>query len=92
MRKIIIPLLTFLIVGSMLAACTNKPAGDTTQHVLRIASGYGYGMDEDYFRAQFTELFELANENIKIEIIPTQDFSMNGRYSNSIDPRLRLKS
>jgi multiple sugar transport system substrate-binding protein len=82
MRHIMITLLTLFIVVSMLAACTNKTAVDTTEHVLRIASGYG--MDEDYFRQQYTELFELANENIKVEIIPTQDISMNGRYSSAV--------
>ncbi|WP_162463349.1 ABC transporter substrate-binding protein [Paenibacillus psychroresistens] len=86
MKKTTITLLTLLIVGSMLAACTNKPAANTTEHILRIASGYG--MDEEYFREQYTELFELANENIKVEIIPTMDYSNTGRYSNgtSNDP------
>src|SRR4051794_4987410 len=73
MRKIMITLLTLVIVGSMLAACTKKPTGVASERVLRIASGSG--MDEDYFREQYTELFELANENIKVEIIPTQDYS-----------------
>lgn len=32
----------------------------------------GFG-DDEYFRQQFTEIFEFANPNIKIEMIPTMD-------------------
>jgi multiple sugar transport system substrate-binding protein len=90
MRRIMITLLALIMVGSMLAACTKKSSSDNTQHVLRIASSYG--IDEEYFRQQYTELFEFANENIKIEIIPTQDQGMKygygGGYSSSetVDP------
>ncbi|MEX2460839.1 MAG: extracellular solute-binding protein [Paenibacillaceae bacterium] len=88
MKRIMITLLTLVMVGSMLAACTKKATNSNTQHVLRIASSYGF--DEEYFRQQYTELFEFANENIKIEIIPTQDEGMKygyGRgYSSTEDP------
>jgi multiple sugar transport system substrate-binding protein len=88
MRRIMITLLALIMVGSMLAACTKKSSTDKTQHVLRIASSYGF--DEEYFRQQYTELFEFANENIKIEIIPTQDqgmrYGFGGGYSSSEDP------
>jgi multiple sugar transport system substrate-binding protein len=90
MKRIMITLLSLIMVGSMLAACTKKSTTGKTEHVLRIASSYG--MDEEYFRQQYTELFEFANENIKIEIIPTQDEGMRygygGGYSSSeeVDP------
>jgi multiple sugar transport system substrate-binding protein len=86
MRRIMITLLTLVLVGSMLAACTKKSTTNNTEHVLRIASSYGF--DEEYFRQQYTELFEFANENIKIEIIPTQDEGnrYGGGYSSSEDP------
>lgn len=81
MKKIMVFMLSFVIVGGMLAACTKKVSNtNTTERVLRIASSYG--MDDDYFRQQYTELFQFANENIKIEVIPTQDF---GGYSNQED-------
>ncbi|QGQ99441.1 extracellular solute-binding protein [Paenibacillus psychroresistens] len=90
MRKISITLLALIMVGSMLAACTKKGSNTKTEHVLRIASSYG--MDEEYFRQQYTELFEFANDNIKIEIIPTQDegnrYGYGGGYSSDeeVDP------
>jgi multiple sugar transport system substrate-binding protein len=84
MRKMLVLMLSFVIVGTMLAACTKKGATDNTEHVLRIASSYGF--DEEYFRQQYTELFEFANEKIKIEIIPTQDMANRyGGYSSSED-------
>jgi multiple sugar transport system substrate-binding protein len=88
MRRISITLLALIMVGSMLAACTKKSTSGKTQHVLRIASSYG--MDEEYFRQQYTELFEFTNDNIKIEIIPTQDegarYGYGGGYSSSEAP------
>jgi multiple sugar transport system substrate-binding protein len=91
MRKTMITMLTLVMVGSMLAACTKKSSSTTTERVLRIASSYGF--DEESFRQQYTELFEFANEKIKVEIIPTQD--MNNQYggygggmamSEAVDP------
>lgn len=61
----------------MLAACTIKSASnDKSQHVLRIATSMGYNPEDDYFRQRFTELFEFANPNIKLEFIPTTDPNM----------------
>jgi multiple sugar transport system substrate-binding protein len=53
----------------ILAAC-NKGSGadDKTERVLRIATQY-YGEEDEYFRQQFTEIFEYNNPNIKIEIV-----------------------
>ncbi|WP_248926554.1 ABC transporter substrate-binding protein [Paenibacillus hamazuiensis] len=58
----------------LLAACS-KGQGNTdtkTERVLRIATSMGFG-DDDYFRQQFTEVFEFANPNIKIEMVQTMD-------------------
>ncbi|QGQ99155.1 extracellular solute-binding protein [Paenibacillus psychroresistens] len=71
MKKMVITLLSLTIAGSMLAACTNKAESDTTEQVLRIASAFGN--DEDFIREQYTQLFELANENIKVEVITTEN-------------------
>jgi len=66
---------------SALAACTPKEAQtDNTERVLRIATLQGYGADDEWFRQQFTELYEFANPNVKIEIIPAVDHNMY-RYS-----------
>ncbi|HZG78749.1 MAG TPA: extracellular solute-binding protein [Paenibacillus sp.] len=62
---------------SALAACSPKEAQtDDTERVLRIATLQGFGSDDQWFRQQFTELFEFANPNVKIEIIPAVDNSM----------------
>ncbi|MBP1992759.1 ABC transporter substrate-binding protein [Paenibacillus eucommiae] len=69
--------LTLVMVVPLAVACTktNKP-DDQTERVLKIATSFGYGGDDEYFRQQFTEVFEFANPNIKIEFIPTMDDSM----------------
>lgn len=53
----------------ILAACNSgSGADDKTERVLRIATQY-YGEEDEYFRQQFTEIFEYNNPNIKIEIV-----------------------
>ncbi|OXM85961.1 ABC transporter substrate-binding protein [Paenibacillus rigui] len=79
----------------VLAACSQTASNDSkTERVLRVATSFGYG-DDEYFRQQFTEIFEFANPNIKIEIIPTLDDSMRyGRMDpnkKQIDPMDKLK-
>lgn len=70
---------------SALAACSpfgnNQPADNQTQRVLRIGTMYGYG-DDSYLRQQFTELFEFANPNITIEIVPAVTYN----YYGGMDP------
>lgn len=78
-----------------LAACTKTKGADSkTERVLRVATSFGYG-DDEYFRQQFTEIFEFANPNIKIEIIPTMDDSYRyGRMDPNkkpVDPMDKLK-
>ncbi|GAA3404105.1 extracellular solute-binding protein [Paenibacillus hodogayensis] len=67
----------------VLAAC-NKGSGDNdkTERVLRIATQY-YGEEDEYFRQQFTEIFEYNNPNIKIEIVSAMD---PGRYRYGNNP------
>lgn len=74
-----------LAVGMMtpvLSACSKSEGADDakTERVLRIATSMGYG-DDDFFRQQFTEVFEFANPNIKIEFIPTMDDSYRYGYA-----------
>ncbi|TLS50463.1 extracellular solute-binding protein [Paenibacillus antri] len=71
---------------SALAACSQGEAQtDNTERVLRIGTLQGYG-DDEWFRSQFTELFEFANPNIKIEIVPAVDSSMYRYSSEPYDP------
>ena len=67
--------LTMVFIVSLLAACGGKDAGgdQDKERVLRIATTMGYGPEDDWFRSQFTEIFEYTHKNIKIEIIPTYD-------------------
>jgi multiple sugar transport system substrate-binding protein len=78
----------------VLAACTKNGAADSKgERTLRVATYYGG--DDDYFRTQFTDLFEFSNPNIKIEVVSTQDTGI--RYTRPApgekqpDPMDRLK-
>ncbi|MEF3303845.1 ABC transporter substrate-binding protein [Paenibacillus sp. GYB003] len=54
----------------VLAACNKGAANDDkTERVLRIATMYYSGDEDEYFRQQFTEIFEFSNPNIKVEIV-----------------------
>src|SRR5690606_11951060 len=88
--------LTLTLVVPLLAACGKDASGDDkTERVLTIASNYG-GSSEEYFRQQFSEVFEFANPNIKIEIVPIVDYDQY-RYAppppgeERIDPTEKLK-
>lgn len=80
-----------------LAACTKtNNANDKSERVLRIATSMGYSPDDEYFRQRFTELFEFANPNIKLEFIPTMDhnrymFGSAGMDQKPVDPYQKLK-
>jgi len=66
------------VIGlSTLTGCMqgNESQTDDTERVLRIATTQGYGPDDEWFRTQFTELFEFANPNVTIEIVPAVDYS-----------------
>ncbi|WP_274363371.1 ABC transporter substrate-binding protein [Paenibacillus thermotolerans] len=66
---------------SLLAACTPKnQQADKTERVLRIATTQGYGPEDEWFRSQFTELYEFANPNVTIELVPAIDYSSQ-RYA-----------
>jgi len=69
--------LTAALGASVLSACAQQAGSeeDTTERTLRIATLSGYGSDDEWFRQQYTELFEFANPNITIEIVPAVDYS-----------------
>ncbi|TVY09546.1 ABC transporter substrate-binding protein [Paenibacillus cremeus] len=73
-QRTVLATLSVGLMGTVLAACTKvNPADSKTERVIRIATSMGYSAQDDYFRQRFTELFEFANPNIKIELIPTND-------------------
>ncbi|MDF2670546.1 MAG: extracellular solute-binding protein family 1 [Paenibacillus sp.] len=72
--------ITLALVVPLLAACgKDSSVDDKTERVLRIASNYG-GSSEEYFRQQFSEVYEYAHPNIKIELVPIMD---NDQYRYS---------
>jgi len=90
-KKIVVALLAFVLTVPLLAACMkNQSAGGNAERVLRIAI---IDYDEQYFRQQFTDLFEFANQNITVEVIPVMsDYrygNMNGEQQT--DPFEKLK-
>ena len=61
---------------SVLSACTQGSQSDNQEErVLRIATMQGWGGEDEWLRQQFTELYEFANRNVKIEIVPAVDMS-----------------
>ncbi|BBI34634.1 ABC transporter substrate-binding protein [Cohnella abietis] len=68
--------LTLSLLVPTLAACnTSKGGNSDTRHTLRIGTMYGSKQDEQYFRQQFTDMFELTHDKIDIEVVPAIDYS-----------------
>lgn len=67
--------LTMLVPA--LAACNTKNDENDpkNRHTLRIGTLYGSTQDDQYFRQQYTDLFEFDNGNIDIEIVPAIDWN-----------------
>lgn len=79
--------LTAVMIVPLLAACSfggNKAAEEQTQRVLRLATSDGF-TDDEWFRQQFTDIFEFNNPNIQIEVVPTGDESDRFRYYSNND-------
>lgn len=73
-RKLISIALAGLLVVPLLAACSmGVNSDDKKERVLRIATSEGYNGEDEYFRQQFTNIFEFNNPNIKLEIVSTRD-------------------
>lgn len=74
MKNKIIPVaLALSLAVPTLAACSKgKDKEQEGERTLRIASSMYFGGDDNgWFRQQFTEIFEYANPNIKLEFVPT---------------------
>lgn len=81
-KKWVATALTLSLVAPTVVACTKSESqSKDTERVLRVAVTNDYGDEGDYFRQQFTEIFEYANQNIKIEFVPVvNDASMRYGY------------
>jgi multiple sugar transport system substrate-binding protein len=95
-RKVIVTTLTLALMAPLAVACTKgEKADDNQERVLKIATNMGYGGNYEYFTQQFTEIFEFANPNIKLEIVSTMDEKfMNGNIQpgeKMPDPMDKLK-
>lgn len=74
MKKWLPAALTLTMLAPAVMACSNNNSDEKEgERVLRIATSMDYGDEGEWFRDQFTEIFEYANPNIKIEYIPTTD-------------------
>lgn len=81
LRKMLSISLILCLMVPVLAACMKKDAEDPNKvRVLRIAVNTEGGMDTEYMRQQFTEIFEYANPNIELEMIPIYDERQQGGY------------
>lgn len=77
LRKLLMTSLSASLLIGLLAGCNaSKSAEGKEEKVLRIGVLYG-GYDDSYFRQQYTDVFEFANKNVKIEIVPAID---QGQY------------
>ncbi|UHA73572.1 ABC transporter substrate-binding protein [Paenibacillus sp. 481] len=68
-RKLLIFTLTMSFLFPLLAACSSGDKQQEAEQVLRIGIPTSYG-DDSHFRREFTDMFELAHKNVKIEIVP----------------------
>lgn len=89
-KKIISLTLVAIFSVTLLAGCFSKGNEVSTggPQVLRILGGYG---EDDWLRREWTDTFELTNDNVEIEIIPLQEpWTPNQTEEDREDPRERL--
>jgi len=80
-KKLISIALTGIMLVPLLAGCSfGGKASDKEERVLRIATSEFYEGEDEYFRQQFTNIFEFNNPNIKIEIISVRDENEKFNY------------
>ncbi|WP_028595785.1 ABC transporter substrate-binding protein [Paenibacillus assamensis] len=91
-KKALMLTVALTMIVPMLAACTKKeeavPPGK--ERVLRIGMPYGGG-DDSWFRQQYVEAFEMANPNIRIELVPAVNYE-DRRYEDDKDPKKKEPS
>lgn len=77
-----------LLIPTLSACSTNKKEANEKERVLRVATSFGYGDDDEYFRQQFTDIFEYTHPKIKLEIVQTTDYNKyNYQQYNANNPQ-----
>ncbi|MFC5532224.1 extracellular solute-binding protein [Cohnella yongneupensis] len=91
--------LSLSLLVPILAACSSKDntADPNNRHTLRIGTLYGSTQDDQYFRQQYTDLFEFDHDNIDIEIVPAIDYNQmqfedQGKPQQQPDPLEKVKA
>lgn len=89
--------LSLSLLVPILAACNSKNETDdpNNRHTLRVGTLYGSTQDDQYFRQQYTDMFEFDHDNIDIEIVPAIDYSEMQYQDGSAeqpDPLERVKA
>ncbi|USB34533.1 extracellular solute-binding protein [Paenibacillus sp. YPG26] len=69
--KLLATSLAAIMLTGMIAGCTSDKAKESNEpKVLRIGVMYGGGGNDQYFRQQFTDVYEYTHQNVTIEIVP----------------------
>ncbi|CAM4148968.1 extracellular solute-binding protein [Paenibacillus alkaliterrae] len=97
-RKIALLGLTLSLLISLLAACSGGSNESAEKRVLRIGFVSGSADMESYYRQQYTDTYEIMNQNIEIEIVNAinyddQRFEQTepGKPSEQPDPYEKMK-
>ncbi|MEV2285781.1 extracellular solute-binding protein [Paenibacillus larvae] len=97
-NKILAAALTFSLMVPVLSGCFKSDSSSEDEQTLRIATTLGFGADAEIFRLQYTELFEYAHPNTRIELIPIGEERSGGQLAaeselekNRQDSLLKLK-
>jgi multiple sugar transport system substrate-binding protein len=61
--------LSLTMLTGMLAACSSGTSDSTEKRVLRVGFVSGSQDTESYYRQQYTDTYELMNQNIEFEIV-----------------------
>lgn len=91
--------LTLTLLTGLLSACSggNDPSKSETS-VIRIGVLYGGSDNEPYFRQQYTDMFEMQNQNVQFEIVGAINYDDQrytqpepGKENEQPDPYERMK-
>ncbi|WP_235847601.1 ABC transporter substrate-binding protein [Paenibacillus tuaregi] len=81
--KILATSLAAVMLTGMIAGCSSGSNTDNDKpKVLRIGMTYGGGGNDQYFRQQFTDVYEYTHPNVTIEIVPAVNYDQM-RYSEN---------
>lgn len=93
-KKLLAMVLLMGVISTLFAGCTWKAeeTGSNEPKVLRILGGYG---DEENIRREWTDYYELVNQNVEFEIIPMYEPNRPGSQGTEEekqeDPMDRVK-